>query len=539
MKRHILCCLGLVFFFGICTADEIEKLEERLARSRGGDRIEILALLANANRYRAPDKAVEYGTEALDLLDRFPNRSRELHVLVSLSQACLAKGDFNSALDYNNMSMLLANMGKDRAEIAKIHLIKGRIYRQHDEYKKAVEATDRGLEISREIDDRKNEAQALNSLGITFRRLGDYSRALDYFVRSLEIEIEIDNKSGIARTKQNIGIIHKKLGDYELALECYRQSMKIKKEIGLDKDVDNTLNNIGNVYKKQGKLEEALKCHIEALDIREKLGKMPMVCASKINIAVVYYELEEFEKALEFAESALQIAMELGSKSQVASSHQILSSILRNMGKMPEALEQAEKSLRIARKIESRELVKDALLELSDVYAAMGEFENAYDFFKLYNNMNNSLFDRSLYGKIARYQAALDKEQELALLKVENEKKDLKLQKEVILRNASLSFVALTLVLGSAAFVLYRMKKNALANLAAAHSELEKAMSDINVLSGLLPICSNCKKVRDDEGYWQQIEEFISRRSEATFSHGICPRCAKDLYPSQNPVPVN
>ncbi len=62
-------------------------------------------------------------------------------------------------------------------------------------------------------------------------------------------------------------------------------------------------------------------------------------------------------------------------------------------------------------------------------------------------------------------------------------------------------------------------------------SELRKAISDIKKLSGLLPICSSCKKIRDDNGYWKQIESYIKENSEAQFSHGICPECAKKLYP--------
>jgi PAS domain S-box-containing protein len=62
-------------------------------------------------------------------------------------------------------------------------------------------------------------------------------------------------------------------------------------------------------------------------------------------------------------------------------------------------------------------------------------------------------------------------------------------------------------------------------------SELQKALSDIKKLSGLLPICASCKKIRDDKGYWNQIESYISEHSEAEFSHGICPECAKKLYP--------
>ena len=61
--------------------------------------------------------------------------------------------------------------------------------------------------------------------------------------------------------------------------------------------------------------------------------------------------------------------------------------------------------------------------------------------------------------------------------------------------------------------------------------ELQNALLKIRMLSGLLPICSSCKKIRDDRGYWEQIEVYIKDHSEADFSHSICPECTEKLYP--------
>ncbi len=61
--------------------------------------------------------------------------------------------------------------------------------------------------------------------------------------------------------------------------------------------------------------------------------------------------------------------------------------------------------------------------------------------------------------------------------------------------------------------------------------ELEDALAKVKLLSGFLPICCSCKKIRDDEGYWQQIELYISNHSDVEFSHGICEECSKKLYP--------
>jgi hypothetical protein len=63
------------------------------------------------------------------------------------------------------------------------------------------------------------------------------------------------------------------------------------------------------------------------------------------------------------------------------------------------------------------------------------------------------------------------------------------------------------------------------------HADLEAALVNVKKLSGLLPICSSCKKVRDDQGYWDEIESYLLDHSEATFSHGLCPSCAAKLYP--------
>ena len=63
--------------------------------------------------------------------------------------------------------------------------------------------------------------------------------------------------------------------------------------------------------------------------------------------------------------------------------------------------------------------------------------------------------------------------------------------------------------------------------------ELREALEKVKTLSGLLPICASCKKIRDDKGYWNQIEAYIQDHSEAEFSHGICPECLDKLYDIQ------
>ncbi|HMS82848.1 MAG TPA: response regulator [Nitrospira sp.] len=63
------------------------------------------------------------------------------------------------------------------------------------------------------------------------------------------------------------------------------------------------------------------------------------------------------------------------------------------------------------------------------------------------------------------------------------------------------------------------------------NDELQQALREVKVLRGLIPICASCKKIRNDGGFWQQLEEYIGEHSEAEFSHGLCQPCLKKLYP--------
>ncbi len=71
----------------------------------------------------------------------------------------------------------------------------------------------------------------------------------------------------------------------------------------------------------------------------------------------------------------------------------------------------------------------------------------------------------------------------------------------------------------------YEEERSALIN------ELQTALEEIKSLRGIIPICSTCKRIRDDEGYWEQVDDYISKHTQVHLSHGICPECMKTLYP--------
>ena len=67
-------------------------------------------------------------------------------------------------------------------------------------------------------------------------------------------------------------------------------------------------------------------------------------------------------------------------------------------------------------------------------------------------------------------------------------------------------------------------------------AELQQALDEVRTLQGLLPMCAWCKKVRDDQGYWDDVASYIDRHTEASVSHGICPDCSKEHFPATKPA---
>ena len=94
----------------------------------------------------------------------------------------------------------------------------------------------------------------------------------------------------------------------------------------------------------------------------------------------------------------------------------------------------------------------------------------------------------------------------------------------------SLRFLASLLFVSFIAHGLEVSRERYMRMVMAEKHKLQEAFNEIRTLSGLIPICSSCKKIRKDDGYWEQVDIYIKEHSEAQFTHGICPDCAEKLY---------
>ncbi|HAJ27221.1 MAG TPA: hypothetical protein DCG53_08270 [Syntrophus sp. (in: bacteria)] len=103
--------------------------------------------------------------------------------------------------------------------------------------------------------------------------------------------------------------------------------------------------------------------------------------------------------------------------------------------------------------------------------------------------------------------------------------------RDVIINKATYTDASKNIVGVIGVFIDITDRKQAAATLEEERRRLQQSLDEVRTLRGIVPICANCKKIRDDKGYWNQVEKYVSERTDAEFSHGICPDCAKKLYP--------
>jgi len=223
----------------------------------------------------------------------------------------------------------------------------GIVYRYQGKLKKAFEHHQQALDIHREIDDKKGEANDLNNMSSIYQIQGKLKEALEHLQQALKIHREIDDKKGEADDLGNIGVVYQVQGKLKEALKHHQQALKIHREIGDKKGEADDLGNMGIVYQIQGKLKEAFEHHHQALDIDREIGNKKGEADDLGNMGIVYRYQGNLKEALEHYQQALKIRREIGDKKGETDDLGNMSSIYLIQGKLKEALNKLKESLEI------------------------------------------------------------------------------------------------------------------------------------------------------------------------------------------------
>ncbi|MDA0267813.1 MAG: tetratricopeptide repeat protein, partial [Cyanobacteria bacterium] len=256
----------------------------------------------------------------------------------------------------------------------------GLAYQSLGEYQRAIDFQQQSLEISREIGDRKGEANSLNNLAIAYHYLGKYQRAIDFQQQSLEISREIGDRKGEANSLSNLGSAYHSLGDYQRAIDFYQQFLEIKREIGDSHDKATSLNNLGNAYQSLGDYRRAIDFHQQSLAIKREIGDRNGEADSLNNLGNAYQSLGEYRRTIDFHQQSLAIKREIGDRHGEAQSLNNLGAAYQSLGEYRRAINFHQQSLAIKREIGDRNGEANALNNLGAAYQSLGEYRRSIDF---------------------------------------------------------------------------------------------------------------------------------------------------------------
>jgi len=428
----------LVFSVNLVLADVIGDLEKEIGKTRGKERIALLAQVSKLLVSSDPQKAIDYSKQALALLETDKDDKLKIGFLDHLSQAYYFLGDPVQATDYGKKSLELAKkIASPRAQAIALNILSIILNRQGD-YVQARNYAQQSYRIFAEIGEKKLSAVALNNIGISFDMQGRYEKALEYYLKSLKLKEELGDKPLIASSLNNIGVIQMLLGNKQAALGYYRRALKIRQELGDQRGIASLYNNIGNIYHDLKDREKTLEYYRKSLELDSKLNNLSGISSTLFNIGLVYEESNDLPKALDHYRQSLTIRQKLQEKAGIGETLIQIGKVSQGQGRFKEAVTTINQGLALCREAGAKDKLSTGYLVLSSAFEGMKDFRSALENYKNYKNIADQLMDADTRKKITEIQGQYEadkKEQEIVILKKNNEIQRLMLNRQRLIRN--------------------------------------------------------------------------------------------------------
>lgn len=390
---------------------------------------------------------------------------------------------------------------------------------------RGIEILEEARALLDEIGDHVELGNATNALGLAEEHLGNLTSARERYLAALSIRETIDDGQGIAFSLNNLGAIEVRLGDLPAALEYFCRALPYAEEVG--GMVFGVVNiNIADIYNRSGEPDLALEHSLRSIDVLREFGARSTEGQALVGAGCVYRDRGDLETASRFFDEALVAVRDAGSKELEA---EVLGEIGRLeylRGDYDGALRTATESIAIAVETGVRFVEVESLINAGETHEALGDVAVAVETLDralaLADELGFGVLAYHAHEALARIHEREGRLREaLVHYKAFTEGRNRTLGEEST-RKVKALLVRQQVELSRRESEALRVKNDELER---ANRDLEQALSEVKQLRGMLPICSYCKSIRDDRNYWQQIESYLSKRTDAVFSHGICPDC--------------
>jgi tetratricopeptide (TPR) repeat protein len=400
-------------------------------------KVRMLKILCDFLSSSDPEKAIKYINEAYAL-------SAKLNYKKGIYESQYWKAYLMEESDSAEQALFLYEKGlagaiqsSDTNIIAPALNRLGILYKEKGEFAKALDYYFKDLKISRAQANKKHEAMGYGNISNVYVEQGDYPKALEFGLKVLKLFEEIDYQKGIALAIGNIGNIYTAQHNADRALEYYFKALKLAESDKEKRNISRNLSNIGVVYLQKHDYTTALEYLLKALKINEELESKEGITTCQSNIALVY-EMQAnlirdkdpqaanklYEKALNGYFSSLKMSEELDMPIAIANRLGNIGSLYYTLKKYKEAEVYLSRGLSIATKIGAKGLIKDHYQFFGELYTLKGEHKKAFEYYKKYSQLKDSLFNEEKNEELTRYEMNYEFDKKLAAEKAEQDKRD-------------------------------------------------------------------------------------------------------------------
>ncbi|MCD4819229.1 MAG: tetratricopeptide repeat-containing sensor histidine kinase [Candidatus Cloacimonetes bacterium] len=267
------------------------------------------------------------------------NENEKIKILNNLSKACWSSFP-NKALDYGKQALILSEKIDDKEEKGNALNYIGGSYIYLAKYDFALEFFFKALEIFEELGLERKIAYSYNNIGLIYNNIGNYSKSLEFHQKSAEINKILGYKKGYANSLNNMGNTYNYRSQYDKALECQKKALKVYEEIDEKSGISASLNNIGAIcMKNKHDYNKSLEYFLKSLSINEDIQDKNRITISLINIGECYIETKQPEKALFYLEKGIKTAQEIKSKDLTGACYKAFSKLYSNSNNYKKSLE--------------------------------------------------------------------------------------------------------------------------------------------------------------------------------------------------------
>ncbi len=241
----------------------------------------------------------------------------------------------------------------------------------------AMQWADEALTESRQVGYVKGIAEALRNRGFCFWKKNEFEKALNESQRALQIFEEIEDIGGQISVLNTLGNIHYKLGNHKAALESYQKTLVLNQVVGDQRGEANSLNNMGGIYASLKDYRSALEFHEKSLKIRVAIQDRVGEANSLNHLASVYSYLGDPKRGLEYYEKSLKIRISIGDRKGEAAALQSLGNLHYNFGHYEKALDCYQRVLKYKQDIGDKQAEAYLLNSIGNIFSQMGNLERA------------------------------------------------------------------------------------------------------------------------------------------------------------------